>query len=463
MGLGLALANPSGVFAASEPTRDPEDILGEIVAEATSDKQPPLRLPRVAVELDGSGREAEIAREIIARDLQLSGEFDVVEAPAKEEGEEAIVRYTRARVEAVIHVGAERLQRGLLRLAVRLSTPDPDPTKGPRFEASLQGPLSRIRPTSHQLADRLIGAYTGRRGAFFGQLAFVVTKNGNRTVHVIDPDGHNLRPVSPQGAVALSPSFGPDGELYYAASFNHGTYKLFRAGAEPALPVYPPGSIYGIAFTGDRTRVALAIAQGAGVGIWSGPANLEGLERVSKVELAVHPTFSPTGKVAYAGASDDGVQRVYVQDKAVSPAGLPASSPTFCEHPEGIRLVYAVGVRQRSDLIAADTNGKNALRITQGQGRNVSPTCSPDGRLIAFFSTRRTGDGPGLYLVRLDGRRPPIKISSVVGDSLTWSRLPEPKPIENAPRPPTGFVAEPKEPPDVVPEPPLSKPAPSKK
>ena len=48
-------------------------------------------------------------------------------------------------------------------------------------------------------------------------------------------------------------------------------------------------------------------------------------------------------------------------------------------------------------------------------------TCSPDGRLVAFFSRRTSGDGPGLYVMRTDGWRAQ-KIADVVGDSLQWSR-----------------------------------------
>ncbi|MCA9638560.1 MAG: PD40 domain-containing protein, partial [Myxococcales bacterium] len=68
--------------------------------------------------------------------------------------------------------------------------------------------------------------------------------------------------------------------------------------------------------------------------------------------------------------------------------------------------------------------GRDPVRLTRGRGRNSAPACSPDGRLIAFFSTRKRGDGPGLYLMRVDGRRPAKKIANVVGDSLRWARVP---------------------------------------
>jgi TolB protein len=156
--------------------------------------------------------------------------------------------------------------------------------------------------------------------------------------------------------------------------------------------------------------------------VYSGP-DFAHLALASQNDTALHPAFSPTGKLAFSGSGRYG-QRIYVDDKPVSPDGLHSSSPTFCRHPEGIRLVYMVGVNQNMDLVVTGETGGGMGRLTQGKGRNTYPACSPDGRLIAFFSTRKTGEGPGLYIMRIDGRRPK-RVSTLVGDSLRWARVPE--------------------------------------
>jgi TolB protein len=85
--------------------------------------------------------------------------------------------------------------------------------------------------------------------------------------------------------------------------------------------------------------------------------------------------------------------------------------------------VFAVGVGKDTDLVATGERGGPLTRLTQHQGRNGYPACSPDGRLLAFFSTRTSDDGPGLYVMRLDGGRP-NRISPLLGDSLRWAALP---------------------------------------
>lgn len=425
----------AGVVASSSATasaapQDPEDILGELVVEARGASQGPIRLPKIGVDLDDATRETKTAGAVLRRDLALSAEFDVVEEdlPARS----SMDTWRKSGAQAVVRVRSERAGLGTVRLIATLELPAPSPA----VEITLQAPSSNLRAASHQLADELVGAYTGTRSSFFAQLAFVRNRQGTRAVFVVDPDGHNLRQVTPDEAVALSPVFGPDHALYYAASIGNGSYRLHRAGAEPPLDLHPTGSVYGVAFTPDHRKTAVAIARGSNIVVHVGDASFSDLRPVSQVDLALHPTFSPSGKLAYAGTKKNS-QRIYVDGRAVSPAGLPASSPSFCDHPRGVRLAYAVGVRERADLVVSDERGRDVVRLTEGAGRNSSPACSPDGRSIAFFSTRRTGEGPGLYVIRSDGRRPPQRVAAGMGDSLTWTRLPRPYPVIVQTRPST--------------------------
>src|SRR6185369_1533629 len=92
-------------------------------------------------------------------------------------------------------------------------------------------------------------------------------------------------------------------------------------------------------------------------------------------------------------------QRVFVDGKAISPAGFNASAPVFCDTPNGLVVVFTVGVGNGADLVSTDARGGSITRITQNQGANSYFACSPDGRLLAFFSTRKSDKGPGLYIV----------------------------------------------------------------
>lgn len=399
----------------------PEDVLGNIVVVAGANRP----LPRIAIAPSlSSASEDVLVHGVMRRDLDLSGEFDLLsddEAP-----EEALLMTTiqlrpwlSKRIDALIEVSAHRRESdGQVEITGKLYLV----TQGdkPAFIRNLVIPADELRPAAHRLVDALIGALTGTNGGFASHMTFVSGAGLSKRVYEIDADGHNPKAISPLDEVAIAPAFGKDGELMWAASKNHGEYALRTAsGKSISLPI--KGSVYGLAFSRDRNQVAVSIGTERTIELFIGPT-FEQLTNALTIGMALRPTFTPSGKVAFSGESRFG-QRIYVGDKPITPDGLFASAPTFCNHPGGVRVIFAAGMGKNTDLVMANERGGDLVRLTQNQGRNGYPACSPDGRLVAFFSTRNSGEGPGLYIMRLDGARTK-RISTLLGDSLRWDSLP---------------------------------------
>ena len=394
--------------AASAPKS--EDLLGDIVVEATDPGRGGPRLMRIVVPpVDGPAPHQERVDQILRRDLDLSGQFALLDATKPESVRAA---------EAVVRVAVRSTGAGVVELSAAVFF-DPE-ADVPAYETTMSGRITDMRRTSHALVDAIIGALTGYRGPFASRLTFVVTRGDRRSLHVIDADGFGLRRISDEHQLVGAAAIGPDDAVYYSASVRNGRYRLLRTGEAEPLAVQPPGSIYGIAFSPDRARVALTIAMGRDIRLYAGASDFSDLQPLGKVSLALSPAVSARGAVAVSGATGSR-PRIWLDGRAVSPPGAAASSPSFCEHPDGTRLVYALGSRQRSDIVVADHRGRNPQQVTRDRGRHSHPACSPDGRLVAFFSDRRTLEGPGLYVMRIDGHRP-RKIANVRGDSLQWAR-----------------------------------------
>jgi TolB protein len=399
--------------SAAGPTPE-TDLLGDIVVEATDPGRGGPRLMRIVVpRVDGTGPQAALVDEMLRRDLDLSGQFTLLDAsqPKSERSAEAIVRVS------VRNPGGGMVE---LRAAVYFDR-DADV---PAYETSVTGRISGLRATCHRLVDDIIGTLTGYQGPFVSRLTFVLTRRGTRSLYAIDPDGFGLERISDERQLVSAAAVGPDDVVYYSASINNGRYRLYRAGESEPLTVQPPGSIYGIAFSPDRGRVALTIAMGRDVRLYAGASNFTDLRPVGKVPLTLNPSIAARGTIAVSGATG-ARPRIWVDGRAVSPGHAAGSSPDFCEHPDGTRLVYALGTRQQSHIVVADRLGRKPQQITRDRGRHSHPACSPDGRLIAFFSDRRSMEGPGLYVMRIDGYRP-RKIANVRGDSLQWTRTSSP-------------------------------------
>lgn len=423
-----ALVALTAAGAAAQPAPEsrpnPEDLLGNLVVVAGATRP----LPKIAVvpSLDINMEDVTL-RSVVRRDLDLCGEFELLsdEAAPKQatlsDGTVDVKAWAAKGAEALVKVSARALASGQVELrGLAYFTSHGD---APVFDKTYLVDAAVVREESHRLADALIGALTGQAGGFASQMAFVYGTAKQRRAFVIDSDGHDAHPVSRDDEVVLSPAFGPAHRIFYAASVDRDEYKIYTTGKIPE-PVEPNqgGSVYGLAFSPARDRVVVSVAVEDTIKLFAGPDFLH-LTPASPVPLAMQPTFTPSGKIAYVGAGKWS-QRVFVEGKAISPDGLSASSPTFCRHPDGVRAIFAVGVGKDTDLVATGELGGGLARLTQGQGRNNYPACSPDGRLVAFFSTRTSGQGPGLYVMRVDGGRPK-RISTLLGDSLVWSRLPE--------------------------------------
>jgi TolB protein len=181
-----------------------------------------------------------------------------------------------------------------------------------------------------------------------------------------------------------------------------------------------PGSVMGLAFNTDRSQMALTVMDGGQSRLWIGDRG--NLNPAPSPPFANHPVFGPLGKMAVVGGNP--VQRIYIDGKPISPAGFMASAPVFCDTPQGLLVVYTVGVGAGADIIATDSSGGSLRRLTRHEGANTYPSCSPDGRLISFFSTGKKGHGAGLFVMPIQRPWLAKKISSEVGEALRWEALP---------------------------------------
>ncbi len=407
-----------------------ESVLGELVVTGHV-KEHVTRLavlPSLAPDLEDV-----VVRSVVRHDLELSGMFDLIpekDAPPGLYGFEDpvdVAAWQARGAEVIVKVAARRAAGGkvqVLGLAYFLSQ-GPDPV----YEKKIVVGKDAVRVTAHRITDALLGAITGWPGGFASRFTYSGRWGRGRRIFTMDSDGNDLSPVSDEKDTSIAPTWGPNQTLYYSTSRNYSPFHLMFAdrSTHQRVPLSLPGSVFGVAFNQDHTRVALAVSTPEGSAVWVGKANGEDLQQVSTTAVATHPVWSPSGKLAWIGGepSTFGAQRGYVDGKPVSPAGFTAAAPVFCSTEDGIRLVYSVGVGgDREDLVMSGETGGGIARLTQDQGSNTYPACSVDGRLLAFFSTRKHPDGSkGLYMMSLK-RWVTARVTGAYGESLRWAPLP---------------------------------------
>jgi TolB protein len=439
--------------ADSAPTATPaaepnEDVLGTVEVNGSAEGLPPL--PKMAVvPLVTTGVADSVVNLVVRRDMELSGQFNVLDdalapaGPFTHTTSLDLGAWRAKGAEYVLRVFAEPAPNDSIRTqlvgeayltptaqAAPSAVPPPEPKAALRSVVTTA--TTEVRAASHRLVDQLLGGLTGRPGGFSSQMVYTERVGRWRRVFTIDADGFDLRAIGPNNATALSPAFGPGGQIYYALSRNYEPFRLASGANATPVPLDLHGSIMGVAFSPDHARMALTVMDEGQSQIWSG--DIANLKAVPALPFANHPVFGPLGKMAYVGGSP--VQRIYIDGKPISPAGFMASAPVFCDTPQGLLLLYTVGVGAGADVVASDTTGGGIRRLTQHEGANTYAACSPDGRLVAFFSTgkRKRGDtttsdqeaGAGLFIMPIARPWLAKKISNEVGESLRWEPLAAP-------------------------------------
>ena len=274
-------------------------------------------------------------------------------------------------------------------------------------------PPGGVRGAVHQFDNEVVKWFTGTAGSFGSRLVFsATTGRGQKGVFQIDSDGQGLARLPAASNVALAPAVGPGGAVYYSGGLPDGSYALFKVG-NPAAVLKNAGLIFGVAFGGGK--MALVVSQNGQSDIFVGSPDGSGMAKVTGGGLNTHPAFGPGGQLAYVSNSG-GNPQIYVDKKRVSWRGTYNMAPAWCNDPEGTRILFMGRDGATWDIFSVDPGGNAASmkRLTQDQGSNTYPACSPDGRTVAFFSTRG-----GLYTANAQGMNQQ-KISSVSGESLRW-------------------------------------------
>ncbi len=267
-----------------------------------------------------------------------------------------------------------------------------------------------VRSAVHKFDNEVVKYFTGTAASFGSRLVFsATTGRGQKGIFGIDSDGQGLGRMQAVSNVALAPAIGPGG-VYYAGGLPDGSYQLYKYPGNTQV-MTQAGLVFGVAFGGSK--MAVVVSQNGQSDIWAGAPDGSNLSKVTNGGLNTHPSYGPGGQLAYV-SNGGGSPQVYVDGKRVSFRGTYNMAPVWCNDPEGVKIVFMGRDGGTWDIFSVDASGGNMKRLTQDQGSNTYPACSPDGRSVAFFSTRG-----GLYVSNAQGQNQQ-KIASVTGESLRW-------------------------------------------
>jgi len=275
-----------------------------------------------------------------------------------------------------------------------------------------------LRKAVHQFANGILEARTGVPGVFDTRIAYSVKAAlGVKGIGVVSMDGAERSGLVSNGSINTLPSWGFGGVLY--TSFIDGRPELFFGkrklsrddGHYRKVAVGPGGRMVASISYGGQSDLYLLSQDGSVI---------KNLTNTAADEVA--PTFSPDGsKIAFV-SSQAGTPQIFVMSadgggmSRVTHTGGYNYAPDWGK--SGL-IVFAGMNEDQSDIWSVSEAGE-MRKLTQDQGFNKDPTWSPDGRYIAFVSSRP--EGAGIYLMSADGRYQ-IMITKGGGyGNLAWER-----------------------------------------
>ena len=346
----------------------------------------------------------QIFAEVIARDLDLSGLFRVLDRRAYIEGPDGFV-LEQINFQNWSVLDALALAKGGFwiegeRLIIEARLFDVTQRKqlgGKRY----QGVRADVRGMAHRFADQIMLFLTGEEGPFNSQIAFVSNRADGRAkeIYRMDVSGTEVSRVTRDRTLSLGPSWSPTGGELLFISYKRGgpyPYRVNLASGRASRVYAKVG--YGASWSPDGKMVAVSVEQRGNADLFLITPQGDLIRRLTNhAGIDVSPAWSPDGRRLAFCSDRSGSPQIYVMDvetgrsRRLTFRGRYNTDPAWS--PKGDRIAYTArsgGFR----IMSIEPAGGEATEV----GRGEHPSWSPDGRYLAV--TRRGR----IYMVSRDGR-----------------------------------------------------------
>jgi TolB protein len=362
---------------------------------------------KIAV-MDAGGAEGADSARIASKDFDLSSYFKVLLPSSFTHLQNE--NFLTAEPSNWRAVGAQALSKGRAaggQLEFKLFLPEQGAQ--PVLSRTFPGGSS-TRASTHRWVNLVIKKLTGEEGIFGSQIAVTGGGPGQKNIYVLDSDGYGLRRVT-NGKLNILPSWAPGGGGLLFTTYAHLNPDLYfvslgggRARRISSFPGLNTGGVY----SPDGGRIAVTLSKDGNSEIYILSSTGQVLNRVTThPAIDSDPNWSPDGqKLAFVSDRAGGPQIFVVSASGGAPQrvtwqGNYNTTPRWNPRRDVQQLAYT-GRDERAhfDVFVIDLGAGNKVeRTTQSKGDNLEPTWAPNGRLLAYTSSRG-----GLYLATPDGK-----------------------------------------------------------
>jgi len=298
---------------------------------------------------------------------------------------------------------------------------------GKRYRAD----LSLLRRVVHRFADEVVAQLTGKPGLAGTRIAFTAGTSGKKEVYIVDFDGHEMKKLTDDRSLAITPAWDPDGRRIVFTSYAKNNpdlimIDLVRKKRWAVLKL--PGLNAAPAWSPDGSQIALVLSKDGNSEIYVLNKNSTLKRLTHHYNIDTSPSWSPDGKkiVFTSDRSGTGAPQIYIMDaagdegvvKRISFGSSYNDNPAWS--PGGDKIAYASRVGKRFQIKIYHVETAKTEAFTSGAGSSEEPSWSPDGNFIAY---RHTGGGKKWIEIKRLGENRVRRLANLPGDSNnpTWS------------------------------------------
>ena len=240
------------------------------------------------------------------------------------------------------------------------------------------------RQIVHQFADDIVETITGLPGFATTKIAFVANNSGRKEIYTADYDGANVRQLTRDRSISVSPALSPDGSTLLYTGYQSGYADIYRIDLG----------------NGARNRIVKSPGTNSGA------------------------SFAPGGGSFAATLSKDGNPELYLiglgggGGRRLTNTRASETSPSFS--PDGDEIVYSFDNGGQPQLYRISARGGTGSRISTGFGYCTEPSWSPDGKKIAF-NVRSSGNF-AVAVLNLGSGSARIATSGSDAEDPIWTR-----------------------------------------
>ena len=422
--IALFAQTPQAPAPAPAP-QQPSEI--QLVISGEPGTPPRYAVPDFVALSPDAADSAKVLGQVLWDDLNFEREFYMIPRdtystipPARTADDLPFAAWRELGADAVVFGTVQKTDANNVRVQVRLYNVR---TRQSVFAKEYTGAAANPRLYAHTISDEIHQQQRALRGVARTKIAFASDRNRERIagpvqnrdvkeVYIADYDGVNVRRVTTNRQLNITPTWAPDARGIAYTSYRRGYPDIFIALIYQGLQETPTNGVaqnWLPMFSPDGTRICFTSNRDGNPELYVMNRDGSNIRRVTNnPAIDTSPTWSPNGTQIAFTSDRAGTPQIYIVGadglnlRRITTNESYADRPTWAPPPFN-EIAFSARTGPGYDIKVYDLAAGETRQITFGEGSNESPAYSPNGRHIAFTSTRG-GRGVQIYTIGRDGK-----------------------------------------------------------